>query len=59
MDNIELYFRDPNSGDEVVRNFPVSTIDDAFQSFRDEFPDESKRPRVFKICVEHLTSDMV
>ena len=59
MDNIELHFRDLESDQDVSRKYLACTLDDAFQKFRDEFPDESKRPRVFRVSVEHVQQKVV
>lgn len=59
MDNVELHFRDLDSDQDVSRKYPACTLEDAFQKFKDEFPDESKRPRVFRVSVEHIQINVV
>lgn len=49
MDNVELHFRNLDSDQDVSRKYLACTLDDAFQKFKDEFPDESKRPRVLGV----------
>lgn len=59
MDRVIFHFRDAKTDLEAIREYEISEFDEAIKQFHLEFPDESTRPRVFRVEVGHLPEKVV
>ena len=55
MEIVEFYFRTPEDSTDQIRRYEVDSFEEAISKFHQELPDESTRPRIFRVRTEKPT----
>ena len=55
MEIVEFHFKASEDSPEQSRRYEVESFEEASIKFRQEFPDEANRPRIFRIRTEKPT----
>ena len=55
MEVVEFYFKTPEDSTDQIRRYEVDSFEEAISKFHQEFPDESTRPRIFRVRTEKPT----